>query len=177
MRNLRSVLFLTVVIAVSFLASCGDSERSFPVRTYAMGEKITVGHIVYEVFETQWLTHIGEGTDARVPQHRFFLVRLSAVNGAGGDLIVPSLTLEDDSGKTYPELSSGDGVPQYIGYLRTVKPAESVQGNALFDAPPGHYKMKIADETGEKMAYIDIPLSFVSETPDVPEVGSKDKKK
>ena len=142
-----------------------------------MGERITLGHIVYVVFETQWLTHIGAGADARVPQHRFFLVRLSALNSLSTDIIVPNFTLEDDSGNTYPELSSGEGVPQYIGYLRTVKPAESVQGNALFDAPPRHYKMKIADETGEKAAYIDIPLSFVSETPDVPEVGGKEEKR
>jgi hypothetical protein len=136
-----------------------------------------VGHIVYVVFETQWLTHIGQGVDARVPQHRFFLVRLSATNGAGGDVIVPNFSVEDDSGNSYAELPSGEGVPQYIGFLRTVKPAESAQGNAIFDAPPQHYKLKIADENGERAAYIDIPLSFVSETPDVPEVGGKEKTK
>ena len=125
-----------------------------------MGERITLGHIVYQVFETQWLTHIGEGADARIPQHRFFLVRLSAVNSPGADVIVPNFTLEDDNGNTYPELSSGEGVPQYIGYLRTVKPAESAQGNALFDAPPRHYKMKIADETGEKIGLRRYPADF-----------------
>ena len=57
-----------------------------------MGEQIALGHIVYVVFETQWLTHIGEGADARMPQHRFFLVRLSAVNSGGADVIVPNLT-------------------------------------------------------------------------------------
>jgi hypothetical protein len=170
-------MFLTVLAAVSLLSSCGDSGEKFPVRTYPMGEKITVGHVVYEVFETQWLTHIGQGTDARVPQNRFFLVRLSAINSLSTDIIVPSLTVEDDSGKSYPELSSGEGVPQYIGYLRSVKGTESAQGNALFDVPPGHYKLKVTDETGEKAAYVDIPLSFVSETPDVPDVGAKDKKK
>ncbi len=147
------------------------------MRTYNMGERITLGHIVYVAFETQWLTQIGEGMNARVPQHRFFLVRLSAVNSLGADIIVPNFTLEDDAGNKYPELSSGEGVPQYIGYLRSVKSAESQQGNALFDAPPRHYKMRIADETGEKVAYVDIPLNFVSETPEVPEVDGKDKKK
>ena len=68
-------------------------------------------------------------------------------------------------------------MPQYIGYLRTVKGTDTVDGNAVFDAPPRHYKMKIADETGEKAAYIDIPLNFVSETPDVPERGGKEKKR
>ena len=73
-------------------------------------------------------------------------------------------------------MSEAEGVPQYIGYLRTVKPGEPVAGNALFDAPPRHYKLKIQDETGEKTAYIDIPLAFTSETPDVPEVGREKKK-
>jgi hypothetical protein len=35
--------------------------------------------------------------------------------------------------------------------------------------------MKIQDETGEKTAYVDIPLAFSLETPDVPEMGSRDK--
>jgi hypothetical protein len=176
MRPFRLVWLLAVVAAAFSLLSCGDSgEKSFPVRTYTMGERVTLGHIIYTVFETQWLTHIGDGAESRVPQNRFFLVRLSAVNSYGSDVIVPNLMLEDDSGNSYPELSSGDGVPQYIGYLRNVRPADSAQGNALFDAPPRHYKMKLSDETGEKIAYVDIPLTFVSETPDVPEVGAKDK--
>lgn len=179
MRQIRFVLLLTAAAAAaSLLSSCGASEeKASPVRTYSMGERAAVGHIVYVVFETQWLTHIGAGADARIPQNRFFLVRLSAVNSLGSDIIVPNFRIEDDSGNTYPELSSGEGVSQYIGYLRSVKPAESVQGNALFDAPPGHYKMRITDETGEKVAYIDIPLSFTSEPTEVPEMGSKEKKK
>ena len=56
-----------------------------------MGERVSLGHIVYVVFETQWLTHIGEGAEARVPQHRFFLVRMSAVNSYGSEVIVPNL--------------------------------------------------------------------------------------
>ena len=172
-----SFLLAALIAAASILPSCDSGEKSFPVRTYTLGERIALGHLVYVVFETQWLTQIGDGVDARVPQHRFFLVRLSTVNSLGTDVILPNLVIEDDNGNTYPELSSGEGVPQYIGYLRSVKPAESAQGNALFDAPPRHYKMKITDETGDKIAYVDIPLNFVSETPDVPELGSKDKKK
>jgi hypothetical protein len=178
MHQFRFVSFLTVFVAVLLLSGCGDSgDKPYKVNTFNMGEKITLGHITYEVFETQWLTQIGAGADARIPEHRFFLVRLSAFNNLSTDTIVPNLSIEDDSGKTYPEQSSGEGVPQYIGYLRTVKENDSAQGNALFDAPPRHYKLKISDETGEKMAYVDIPLTFVSETPDVPDVGGKDKKK
>jgi hypothetical protein len=178
MRQLRFVLFVTVVVTASLLSSCGDSEeKASKLNTFNMGEKITLGHITYTVFETQWLTHIGAGADARVPQNRFFLVRLSAFNNLSSEVIVPNFSIEDDSGNSYPELSSGEGVPQYIGYLRNVKGTDTQMGNALFDAPPRHYKLKITDETGDKAAYVDIPLSFVSETPDVPEVGGKDKKK
>jgi hypothetical protein len=171
----RSLRFVFLVVAASILSSCGEGDRPFPVRTYGMGEKIELGHISYQVFETQWLTHIGTGTDARIPQNRFFLVRLAAGNGGGGDVIVPNMSIEDDSGNTYRELSDGTGVPQWAGYLRTVKPADSAQGNVLFDAPPRRYKLRVTDETGEKAALIDIPLSFGSETPEIPTPGAEKK--
>jgi hypothetical protein len=142
-----------------------------------MGEKVELGHINYQVFETQWLTHMGEGADSRIPQQRFFLVRLAAMNSAGGDVVVPTMTITDDSGTAYNELGDGTGVPQYAGYLRTVKPGESVQGNVLFDAPPRHYKLKVTDETGDRAALIDIPLSFGSETPEAISPLGKDKEK
>jgi hypothetical protein len=166
------------LLAVFLFSSCGDGERSFPVRTYTMGEKVELGHIHYQVFETQWLTHMGEGAEARIPQQRFFLVRMAAMNSAGGDVVVPTMTIQDDSGTVYNELSDGTGVPQWASYLRTVKAGESVQGNVLFDAPPRHYKMKVTDETGERTALIDIPLSFGSETPEaISPLGGKDKEK
>jgi hypothetical protein len=170
LRHFRS-RFVLPLLAVLFLSSCGDEEKSFPVRTYNLGDRIELGHIVYVVFETQWLTHIGEGPEARIPQHRFFLVRLSALNGGGSELIVPNMTIQDDSGNTYNELSEGTGVPQWAGYLRNVKAVDTVQGNVLFDAPPRRYKLKIADETGERTALVDIPLSFGAETPEMPTPG------
>src|ERR1035441_10489828 len=98
MRQFRFVFLLAAVAAASLLSSCGDSgEKPFTVRTYNLGERITLGHIVYVVFETQWLTHIGEGTDARIPQHRFFLVRLSALNSLSTEIVVPNFSIEDDS--------------------------------------------------------------------------------
>lgn len=167
MSQLHLPLSFAAITAALLLASCGNEGKAYPVRTYNMGERVQLGHIVYQVFETQWMTHLGEGTDARVPQQRFFLVRLSAVNGAGGEITVPGFTIEDDNGKSYQEISDGTGVPQWVGYLRNVKPAESAQGNVLFDAPPRHYKMKITDEDGERTAYVDIPLNFGAETPEI----------
>jgi hypothetical protein len=173
MSRFRYIWLLAVVITATLLSSCGDEEKAYPVRTYNMGERITLGHVVYVVYETQWLTHLGDQPDARVPQNRFFLVRLSAVNASSNDITVPTFSVEDDTGNSYPELSDGANVPQYIGYLRKVRPAESAQGHALFDAPPRHYKLRIKDEDGEKSALVDIPLSFTSESPEVPDVAGK----
>src|SRR5690242_54341 len=173
MRYPRDLMLVALVGLATLLTSCGEDEKAPPPRTYAMGERVTLGHLVYVVYETQWMTQLGDGPDAHVPQHRFFLVRLSAVNGAGKDVVVPNFTIEDDNGNSYPEIGGdrAQGVPQYIGYLRKVRPAESAQGHALFDAPPRHYRMKLLDEDSEKSAYVDIPLSFTSESPEVPTIA------
>jgi hypothetical protein len=175
MRRPGLIPILAAVTAALFLNAC--SSHSASVRSYSLGEKVQLGHIIYTVYETQWEPQFGDGPSARIPQHRFFLVRMAAVNSGGDDLIVPNVTIEDDKGNSYPELSNGDGVPQWIGYLRKVKPAESAQGNLLFDAPPAHYKLRIADEDGENVAYVDIPLSFGAEvpTPEVPAPGNEKK--
>ena len=165
------VLLLALLSAALFLTGC-SSGAPYPVRTFGMGEKVQLGHLSYTIFETQWLTQLGEGSSQRVPQHRYFLVRMSAVNGGAAEVIVPTLSVVDDKGQSYPELSNGDSVPQWIGFLRQPKPAESVQGNAVFDAPPAHYKLRILDETETREALIDIPLSFGAETPEVPVPGA-----
>ncbi len=160
-------------LAAALLSSGCSTESPAPVNTYLMGEKVPLGRLSYTVFETQWLTHLGDGPTQRVPQNRFFLIRFSAVNSASNDVSVPTLTIEDDHGKVYEEIANGESVPQWAGYLRTVKPADTVQGNALFDAPPGHYKLKLSDETSTRAAKIDIPLTFGAETPEVVAPGEK----
>src|ERR1017187_2855515 len=101
MRQLRFLMLLAVAAAASLLSSCGDSEdKASPVRTFNMGEKVPVGHIVSTLFETQWLPHIGAGSDARVPQHLFFLVRLSSLNSLSTEIVVPNFTIGDESGNT-----------------------------------------------------------------------------
>ena len=88
MRHVRLIPLTAVLSAAVLLAGCSSSEASFPVRTHPMGDRVELGHIIYTVFETQWMTHIGEGPLARVPQNRFFLVRMTAVNSGSGDQIL-----------------------------------------------------------------------------------------
>ncbi len=149
--------------------ACGCSNRGTPaLRTYQLGDKVALAPFLYTVFETQWLTHVGVPPDEKVPQNRFFLVRLSIVNSSGNEVMVPNLTVEDDAGTSYPEVGSDIGAPQWIGVLRQVHPADSLSGNLVFDCPPGHYKLRLLDDTTEKSALVDIPLTFTSETPQVP---------
>jgi hypothetical protein len=156
--------------ALAYLAaSIACSPAVAPeARLHRMGERVTVGSLVYNVFEDQWKAQLGHDTDTRVPKDRFFLVRLSVVNGGSADLMVPSLTLVDDAGQTYPELSNGDQVPEWTGYLRRVKPAETLQGNVVFDVAPKHYRLRVTDENSQVTRDIDIPLNFASDTPDMP---------
>ena len=133
-----------------------------------MGQKVAVGPFLYTVYDTQWLTHLGIPPDEKIPQNRYFLVRVSIVNSGAGDAMAPTLTVEDDKGTSYPEVTSDVGAPQWIGLLRQVHPADSLAGNLVFDCPPGHYKLRATDENGEKSLLIDIPLTFTSESPDVP---------
>jgi hypothetical protein len=133
-----------------------------------MGERVTVGSLVYNVFEDTWKAQLGQDAGTRGPKDRFFLIRLSVVNGGSTDLMVPTLSLVDDAGQTYAELPNGDSVPEWTGYLRRVKPAETLQGNVVFDVAPKHYRLRVSDENSQATRDIDIPLTFGSEVPDMP---------
>ena len=156
-----------------FLGGCSSGPQVQPISNYVLGEKVQLGRLSYTVFETQWHTHLGDQAGTRVPQHRFFLIRFSATNSGSNDAAVPNPTITGDDGKVYDEIPNGEGVPLWAGYLRIAKPADTVTGNIVFDAPPAHYKLKLADETSTKFALIDIPLSFGAETPELAPPGEK----
>jgi hypothetical protein len=164
--RMTSPLWLPAAAAFLGLSACsGGKEAS--VKVYELGARAEAGHLVYTVFETQWLPQLGSGDSARVPKGRFFLVRLTAVNSGSEAAFIPNMTIQDDQGNTTGELSDGDGVPQWIGYLRKVNPADSISGNVVFDAEPKHYRLRVTGENGEKAALVDLPLSFSAEAPQV----------
>ena len=125
--------------------------------------------MIYNVYDTQYLLKLGDEPDVRVPVNRFLTIHLTAVNsgGAKADESIPTLTLLDDSGAVYNEMDNGAGVTQWLGFARTVRPAESVTGNVVFDVAPKHYKLRIADETDSHYALVDLPLTFGDSTPQV----------
>jgi len=164
-----SQLLLGGALLASLIGSCACTPAlTSDAKVYRMGERVGAGSLVYNVFEDQWKPQLGEGTAARIPKDRFFIVRLSVVNGGSAELMVPNLMLVDDSGQTVAELPDGDGVSGWIGYLRRVKPAETLEGNIVFDAPPKHYRLRVSDENSQKTRDIDIPLTFAADSPDMP---------
>jgi hypothetical protein len=162
----RAVLVCLTVGCAAWLSGCSSSSPAAPrPMTYNLGERVPAGHITYTVFETQWMTHLGEGMDARVPQNRFLMIRMNIVNGGSSGATIPNFTVVDDNGNSYDELSDGEGVSQWIGYLRSVRSTDYLEGNIVFDAPPAHYKLHLADDTGTNKAMVDLPLNFNAEAP------------
>lgn len=172
MRILRPI---HIALAISsFVLAAGCSSGPGKPHTYAIGERIELGHVVYTVLETQWMTQLGSGVDARVPRNRFFLVRLNTSGSGASAAPVPSMAVVDDDGNSYPELTDGGDVPAWLGVFREAKPAEALQGNVVFDAPPRHLKLRIGDPSEQRIAFIDLPLAFAPEAPDVPLPGAPD---
>ena len=167
MHTLQSSVGGGVLACLAVFAACAPVLPP-DARVHRMGERVTVGSLVYNVFEDHWRAQLGQGTDARVPKDRFFLIRVNVVNGGATELMVPTMTLIDDAGQTYGELADGDKVPDWTGYLRKVKPAETLEGNVVFDVAPKHYRLRVSDETSQQTRDIDIPLSFSSDLPDIP---------
>ena len=170
----RALLCLPTILVLLFWNGCSGRSDP-PVRTYGMGDRVELGHLIYTIYETRWLTEIGEGAGARVTQNRFFLIRMTVGSSSSSESLIPDMSIEDDRGTSYPELSNGDGIPQFVGALHPVTLANPVVGYALFDAPPGHYKLHLSDEDGQRQAVVDIPLSFRSESPEVPSPGAEPK--
>jgi hypothetical protein len=173
MLDMRHCLLVAGILASCFLIGCSRSAPS--LRTYAMGDRAELGHLIYTTLETRWLTQIGEEPETKAPKNRFLLIRVSIANSSSSDQLAPALSLVGDDGHTYPELTDAQGAPQWIGALRTVRPAEAAQGNVVFDVPPGHYKLRVSDEDDDKAALIDIPLSFGGGLPSAPAAGKDGK--
>jgi hypothetical protein len=126
-----------------------------------MGERITLGSVIFTVLETHWETHLGEGPSAKTPNHRYLRIRLTVNNAGAQDASVPFFTLEDNKGQSFREIQSGDGIPQWLGYMRRLQPAVPETGNIVFDVPSGAYKLRLTDGAEpENAAYVELPLQI-----------------
>jgi len=155
--------------AFLFLLGCSSNIPSTaPKAVHRMGEAVAAGPLIYTIAETQWQAQLGEGATARVPQHRFLLIRLSVTNSGASNSAVPAMALVDAQGQDHLELTDGQGIQEWLGYLRTISPAETDRGWVAFDVPMAAYRLRVSEDAEPGMgrtALIDIPLRV---GPDMP---------
>lgn len=172
MRSRVTLACLAVGLAAGLLLwGCSSGRPAAQTHLYRMGEPVTVGPLIYTIMDTEWHTQLGEGPTARWPQHRFLLVHLSVTNSGAGNSAIPAISVVDSSGRSYLELTDGQGVSEWLGYLRSVQPAQTERGRVVFDVPPNAYKLRITNdaEPGSEMAaLIDLPLQLGPTTPALP---------
>jgi hypothetical protein len=118
---------------------------------------------------------LGDVFKTRTPDQRFLLITVSATNGGGSEISVPLFTMEGQNGQSFRESDNGEGVDNWFGLLRTLKPAETQQGRILFDVPLSSYRLRLTDggEPGvENYAWVEIPLHLDTDvTAPVPAPG------
>lgn len=164
---MRSAILLFSVVSVVTLAVTGcssfSSTKNQPV-IYAAGDKATVGPLTYTITDTQVTQQLGDDPNTtRTPQDRFFLVKVSISNSSSDSQPIPAMTLVDDAGRNYTELSDGANVANWLGVVRSVAPTQTEQGVVVFDAPTKHYVLRLNDVLDDKEIGIDVPLNFVHE--------------
>lgn len=161
----RLACLLFVPLWLSFLAGCSPAKTSAP-KLYHMGERAEAGPIVYTVLEAEWHNQLGQADDPRFPRDNFLLIRLSVTNGGSEECTVPPLHLVDSRGASHRELQEGEGVPEWLGMLRRLQPAETRHGRVVFDVPRADYRLQVTDdaflEDEMETAWIEVPLRFAS---------------
>jgi uncharacterized protein DUF4352 len=154
---------LPAVVLMTLLLGCniGGPEA----RVNQMGELTTVGPVLYNVLETEWRTDLGSTGDAAIPENKFLLVRLSITNSGNHQIAVPLLSVDDPEGESHMELDEVKGVPDWLGLLRILEPASSIQGTIVFDVPSGDYQLRVTDcgdLESERTALINMPLTITT---------------
>lgn len=160
-------LWLVLTLGGAILLLSGCQRQNSSQINYQMGERIADGPIAYNVVQTAWKTQFGDVLNTRTPQNRFLLIMLSATNGGGKEASLPFFTLEGPNGAEYKEVETGEGVDNWFGLLRTLNPAETRQGNLVFDVPLTSYRLRLTDggEPGaEKIVWVEIPLHLDTDT-------------
>jgi hypothetical protein len=156
MRILNSCTLL--LAAVVLQVAC--MKPAPPVNVFHLGDKVQAGPLIYNVLESRWRAQIGEGPVSRVPERRFLIIHLSVTNSGGQDVNIPSMVVEDQGGQVFNESLDGRGIPSWMGIIRKLKPADTLDGAIVFDVDPKSYKLKLDDGSGGSVAMVELPLQF-----------------
>ena len=155
-----------VLFLAGFLCAC-NSAKPQAAADHIMGEKVTVGPLVYDVIESSWHSQLGDAFNLRPAQQRFLEITLSITNSSGSDRAVPLLHAVNSEGQEYIESDNGEGVQNWLGLLRNIGAAQTQEGKILFDVPLTSYRLRLTDGAGpgeEKYAWVSIPLRMDVDT-------------
>jgi hypothetical protein len=158
---------------VALTAGCSRRSGARAPQVFLMGERVEVGPLIYVVQDLEWRDQLGEGIQAQMPRHRFLLVRLSVTNSGIRETDIPPLAVIGSDGRQYPELEKVEGVPEWLGYLRTIQPAATEHGRVAFDVPKGAYRLRVAavlDDDQEREALVELPYQGMP-SPQLPLTG------
>ena len=159
---------VALLVAACALALSGCQKSAAPERVGAMGAPLAVSQLTYTAVETEWRDSIESSKGSRIPKNRFLLVSVTVLNASSEQKAAPLLQVVDAAGGVHPEIDDGDGVTDWMGYLRLLQPRESRTGRLLFDVPQGGCKLRVSsggDPETEQTALIDLPLQINTEAP------------
>lgn len=172
MSRKQSMPLAGVLLPILFSAGCAHSGSA--TTEHAVGDKVVIPPLSYVVIESDWHSQLGDAFKIRSPEQRFMEIALSITNAGNSDVSIPLLTLENSQGQSFVESDSGDGVDNWLGLIRTIKPAQTEMGKVLFDVPLASYRLRLTDGGGpgaEKYAWVSVPLRIDVDT-GVPSPGS-----
>jgi hypothetical protein len=162
----RSVLSGFALLALFAFSSCKKEESgssSTPRGTHEIGNPVKVGKLTYQVIDTEWRDVLDGTLGQRVPKNQFLVVQVSVTNNDADEAQAPLLVLLDKDEKAYREEDSGDGLPNWLGLIRTLGPGETQQGSMLFDVPAASYRLQLSsggDAESEKNALVNLPYKL-----------------
>jgi hypothetical protein len=160
----RTVLVLALGLALGSGAcktgGAGGAGGSEPV--VSMGSIAAVGGLKYTVFQSEWRESLDSPQGPRTPKHKYLLLHLAVENTSTEETGIPMFRLVNEKGEEFDEESNGNGVTDWLGFLRTSKPSATERGAVVFDVPQTGYKLRVSsggdDPEKEKTALIEIPL-------------------
>ena len=161
--------YVAGIVLASMLVASGCAGRSGEVAAtvHQMGEHVQTGALIYTVLEVEWLNQLGTQSP-KSPEHKFAVLRLSITNSGNREMSVPLLQIEDEKGNRQMELAEARGVEEWLGVLRTISPAETLQGKIVFDLNPQNHRLRVtnaAEPDQERFAYVTIPLRLDATPP------------
>ncbi len=156
--------FAVALALCAFLGGCPSPWASRQdTKAYHMGEPVRTGPLVYTVLDTEWFDQLGDPAAPRLPRNHFLSVRLSVTNAGSATSGLPPLTIANSHGVTFTEIDDAKDLPEWLGYIRSVRAAETLHGRILFDAPTGDYSLKVVDDAepeNQASATVQMPLEL-----------------